>query len=79
MNHRSLERQDTLYDDYENENSSAGCYDVTADGLSEDRQWDAGGNYDDEPTGARHSSVGKLLPEIPSHYSKTMQDGMVSR
>jgi hypothetical protein len=75
MNRRSLERQETLYDDYENENST--YYDCTADGLSEDRQWDAGGMYGQDPTGVRHSSVGKILPDIP--YSKTMQDAMVSR
>lgn len=82
MARKSLERQDTLYDDtyngtdsysdynnsYNPQNDSLDQYDASTDYVSEDRQWDSGGG--------RHTSLGKRLPEVPLRGSTSVSEGM---
>lgn len=84
MGRKSLERQDTLYDevyngtdsysDYNNSSSynpemdSFDQYDTSTDYVSEDRQWDSGGG--------RHTSLGKRLPEVPLRGSTSVSEGL---
>lgn len=78
MTRKSLERQDTLYDDtyngtdsftdYQHPSDSFDQYDASTDYISEDRQWDSGGG--------RLTSLGKRLPEVPLRGSTSVSEGL---